>query len=989
MVFIELTFGIYFYPLKMKQLRSLMRILLIGSFLWSSLVTLSGQATISGTVMDESTAEPLLFVNVAIAGTTTGTSTDLDGKYQLEVEPGTYTLLFSYVGYVDKAVGDVVARDGEVTMIDVSLSDQAVELDINVIVQAKALERTENSVLLLRKRSDKIQDGISSQEMSRYGISNAAGALRKVTGATINEGKYVYIRGLGDRYSLSQLNGLVIPAADPYRNSAPLDLIPTNLLDNIITSKTFTPDLPGTFTGGSIDIKTKSFPEQFTLTFSASAGYNNQNNLIDNFLSYEGSKTDYFGYDGGSRSRPAIYDNARVKELGILQQSLFPRPRDGKSGATEMANLTDQVIKASNNDFTPEYMHTPLDHGFSFSFGNQYGRGKNALGVIMTGSFKQNYSHLAGYDKANWFLDDITSGSLFNQGSFRETLSTQSPSLNGMAGLSYKLGAANAISFLTIYSHQTDKVGRFIEGERPDNLIYPRYLEGNSLVWTEREMLNFQLGGDHVFSSLRNARLEWKASMADLTQNEPDTRFFEYVRNVETGFYNLPASDIQLPFHFWRDLEDAQKDLKLDLTLPFGKHNLSKLKFGGLWSTKDRTFNEFRYQILRESPFFFAGELLASQSFSDVTGNIDHYLGDDNIGIVDIIEDTGTPEPRYIIGNRNFDVSVPRNSYVGSEEILAGYGMISVALSKSLKLVGGARYESTDIRVESLDTFLSQNERYGKIDVNDILPSANLIFELTKDMNLRASFSRTLARPNLREIANFSSFDPPTKTTISGNPNLERTNISNFDLRWEMFLEEGDLISVSGYYKKFKNPITLFYQRSQNPTLQYTNVPEARLYGVEFELRKKLGFIAPFFEKFRINTNISLIEASSDVREENVTTERKERPFEGQAPFIINAALIYSPATLNGFEAILALNSVGDRLSIFGRDNTPDVYNRGRSQLDFTVSRKFQDLDIQLTAQNILNNAYVLSSSYQGSEFIYERFKRGMSLGISLNYTVK
>lgn len=949
---------------------------------------LGAQGIISGTVLDENSAEPLMFVNIAIEGTATGTNTDLDGKYQMTLDPGTYTVLYSYVGYVDKKITDIVVKDNETTIIDVALSDQAVELNIDVVITAKAVERSENSVLLLRKKSDKIQDGISSQEMSRYGISNAAGAMKKVTGATINEGKYVYIRGLGDRYSLSQLNGLVIPTADPYRNSAQLDLIPTNLLDNIITSKTFTPDLPGTFTGGSVDIKTKSFPERFSLTFSVSAGYNNQNNFNDGFLSYKGSSLDYFGYDKGSRSRPAIYDNPRVKELGILEQSLFPRPRDGKEGATESANLVDQVIRSSNNDFTPDYMTTPLDHGFSFAFGNQYGKGKNALGVILTGSFKQKYSHLGGYIKANWFLDDITTGALFNQGNFRETLSTQSPSLNGMAGLSYKIGDANTLSLISIYSHQTDKVGRFIEGERPDNLIYPRYLEGNSLVWTEREMLNFQLGGEHAFTGLKNARLEWKASMANITQDEPDTRFFEYVRNVETDFYNIPASDIQLPFHFWRDLEDEQVDLKLDFTLPFGDNNVNKIKVGGLLSQKDRTFNEFRYQILRESPYFFGGELLAAKSFSDVEGNVDAYLADDNIGIIQTLDDTGTPEPRYIIGNRNFDVSVPRNSYIGSEDIAAGYAMITLGLSEKLKFIGGARYEKTDIYVESQDTFLADDERYGNIDVSDILPSGNLIFEIRENMNLRASFSRTLARPNLREIANFSSFDPPTKSTISGNPNLERTNISNFDLRWEYFLTDGDIVSVSGYYKKFKNPITLFYQRTPNPTLQYTNVPTAKLYGVEFELRKRLGFISPFFEKFRINTNFSFIEASSDVREENATTSRTERPFEGQAPFILNASLIYSPA-LGGMEAILSLNTVGDRLSIFGRDNTPDVYNRGRSQLDFTISKKFQNLDVQFSAENLLNTAYVLSSEYNGREFIYEDFKRGITFGISLNYTVK
>ena len=965
-----------------------MRALLTLAFSAFLLHSITAQGIISGTLLDENSGEPLMFANVAIEGTSTGTSTDLDGKYQFEALSGSHTLVYSYVGYQDKKVTEVEVKDGEVTTMDVTLSDQAVNLQLDIVVQAKAIERSENALLLLRKKSDKIQDGISSQEMSRYGVSNAAGAMKKVTGATISEGKYVYIRGLGDRYSLSQLNGLVIPSADPYRNSAQIDLIPTNLLENIVTSKTFTPDLPGTFTGGSVDIRTKSFPEQFTLSLSISGGYNAQNNLINDFLSYDGGSSDYWGYDDGSRERPAIFDNARVRELGLLNQSLFPRPRDGKEGATESAQLVDQLIRSSNNNFTTRNMRSPLDHGFSLSLGNQIKMGNNALGLILTGSFSQKYQHLSGYEKANWILDDLATGSLFNQGNFRETLSTQTPSVNGMAGLAYKLGASNTITFNTIYSHQTNKVGRFIEGERPDNLIYPRFLEGSSLVWQEREMLNYQLGGEHVLPGLNNARIEWKGSIASITQDEPDTRFFEYVRNVETDFYNLPASDIQLPFHFFRDLADEQVDFKLDLTFPIGQNNTNKLKFGGLISQKDREFNEFRYQIMRESPYFFRGELHAGESFAEVNGNIDTYLSDQNIGIVEIIEDAGSVEPRYIIGNRLFDVTVPRNSYFGSEDILSLYGMATFALSERLKVIAGARFESTDISVESLDTFLDPAERFGDIDANDILPSFNLIYALTDNSNLRASFSRTLARPNLREIANFSSFDPPTKFTIIGNPNLDRTNISNYDVRWEYFMEAGELVSVSGYYKHFTNPITLFYLRTPNPTLQYTNVPTASLYGVEFELRKSLGFLSPKLRSFKINTNLSIIEAKSDVREENSTTDRTERPFEGQAPFIINAALLYSP-TNSGLEAILSVNHVGDRLRLFGRDNTPDVFDRGRTQLDFSISKRFQQITAKLTAQNLLDAPYTLSSTYLDNEFIYESFRRGVSLGASISYTVR
>jgi len=928
-----------------------------------------------------------MFANVLVQEKGTGVSTDLDGKYQLDLEAGSYTLVFSFIGYQDKTVSEVNVEEGGMQTLDVTLSDDAVELELDVVVTAKAIERSENALLLLRKRSDQIQDGISSQEMRRYGVSDAAGAMKKVTGATISGGKYVYIRGLGDRYSQSMLNGLVLPSADPYRNAAQLDLVPTNLLDNIITSKTFTPDLPGTFTGGNVNIKTKSFPEQFSLSVSMSAGYNSQNNFIDDFRSYAGGADDYLGYDDGNRAKPSILNSSEVRDNGILNQSLFPRPRDGNEGSTQLANLTDQVIRSTNRNFTTNPLSTPLDHGLSLAFGNKYDMGENALGVIMSASFKQSYRHLGGFTKANWILDDLATGELFNQGNFQETSSVQTPAISGMAGLAYRIGNNNTLTFTTIYSHQAEKGGRYIEGERPDNLISPRILEGYNLSFTEREMLNFQLGGEHVIEGLNNARIDWKASRANIRQDEPDTRYFEYVNNVDLGFYNIPASDVQLPFHFWRDLEDQQTDLKLDFTLPISD-NRHKLKVGGLFSSKDRTFNEFRYQITREAPFFFQNELVASKSFTDAGGDPDVYLADDNIGIVQVIEDDRRPEPRYIIGNRLFDVTVPRNSYLGSEEVVAAYGMITLALSERLKFVGGARFESTDIAVESQDTFLSEAERLGSIDANDFLPSGNLIYSLSDKMNLRASYSRTLARPNLREIANFSSFDPLTKSTISGNPALERTNISNYDLRWEWFLSAGELISLSAYYKDFRNPITVFYLQTPNPTLQYTNVPSAELYGIEVEVRKNLGFVSTKLNNFSINTNLSLIEASSDVREESSSTTRTERPFEGQAPYILNAALVYGSAD-RGFEAVLSLNKIGDRLRVFGRDNTPDVFDRARTQLDFAISKTWNDFQVRVTANNLLDSPYTLSSEYLGQEYIYESFQRGVSFGLNLGYTIR
>lgn len=926
------------------------------------------QGSISGTIIDEKYSEPLIGANVVIEGTSTGTSTDFDGKYQFEVEPGTYTVVVSYIGYNEKKIEEVEIKDGEITYLDVALSDEAVDLGVEVVVKAKVIERSENALLMLQRKSDKIQDGISAQEMSRFSVSNAASAMKKVTGATVSNGKYIYIRGLGDRYSLSQLNGLIIPSTDPYRNSAQLDLIPSNLLDNIITAKTFTPDQPGTFTGGNVDIRTKSFPEQMTFTVSLSSSFNSQNHLIDDFLNHNIGGNDYFGYGDGARDRPSLLDDPDIMAILNTQAPLLARLNIDGQGQS-VAERADRAINAMNNNFTPIEDNSPVDHGISVAFGNQYALFGKPLGVILSGSFKQKYQHLSGFQKANWILQDQSSGTLLNQGDFRETNSTISPSLNGLFGLAYKVSDLSRINFNLIYNHNTTKTTRFIFGERPDNILLPDVLEGRNLVFNERELINYQLGGTHVFPGLNNTELAWKASLVNSTMSEPDTRFFENQFNTEMGTYSIPASNVQRPFHFFRDLEDEQVDLKVDLTIPFSDTKANKLKFGTLITQKDRVFSEFRYQVEEHVGY--------TEPFQ---GDVTEYLASDNLGIVDVSDD-GT---RYFLANYLTNRTENKNNYEGTDDVTAFYGMITLQLFPQLKVITGARFEQTQLFVESKD----QNRDPGEIDRSDVLPSVNLIYSLQEDMNLRGGFNTTLARPNMREIAPFEAFDPLTKELYLGNPNIDRTKVTNYDLRWEWFINPGELLAVSAYYKNFDEPITQFYRRAPSPEIQFTNVDQAELYGVEFEFRKDLAALGTFFQNFKLNTNLSFIESSMDVVE--VTNlEPEDRPFEGQPTFILNAALIYEDP-IRGFDAVLAVNSTGDRLNIIGREGTPDIYDRGRTQLDFNISKKIgTKLDVKFTAENLLNDRYLVSSEYQGNEFIYSRFQRGVTFGLGLTFRIK
>ncbi len=926
-------------------------------------VATAGPGTISGTILDDSNGEPLIGANVYVEEKMTGTSTDFDGKYQFNVEPGTYTIVISYTGYTEKRITEVVVKEDEITYLDVTLTDSSIDL-VQVEVTAKVIERTENALLLLQRRSEKIQDGISSQEISRFAVSDAAGAMQKVTGASVQGGKYVYIRGLGDRYSLSQINGIIIPSTDPYRNSVALDLIPASLLDNIITYKTFTPDQPGSFTGGNVDIKTKSFPEQFFLNISASVDYNSQNNLINNFLTHQGGALDYFGYDDGSRALPDIF--TPENRLRLNQNTEL----DARFGDKEAAYLLDSTSLGMNRQFQPGQKSTFLDHSYGLSLGNQFNLFGRPLGMIFSASYQQSYSYLGGFTKGNWVLQDLASPELSNQGDFSDTLAVENPRVNGLVGLAYKLSPLHQIDFLMIYNHNTEKSSRSLFGERPDNIIYPDLLEGRSLSFIQRQMINYQLGGTHSFGS-GGFQLEWKGSVADSRMDEPMTRFFENQLNIETGDYTLPLSNIQRPFYFFRELKDKQYAGKLDLTIPFTQNKANKIKVGGMFTQKDRDFLEDRFQFV-------------DNQFADrFQGDPNEFLGDDNVGIVDIDDQ----RQRYYIGNYVTDVTVKDNSYTGYEKVYAGYAMLTLQVLPKLKFVGGARYEQTDIFVESAATNRPDSLRIGTIDVGDILPAGSLIFSLRENMNLRGSYARTVARPNLREIAPFVSFDPLEKFFYNGNTQLRRTLVDNFDLRWEWFLSPGELVAVSGYYKKFDDPIALQYIRSSNPEVKYSNVESADLLGIELELRKNLGFIGGFLQNFYFNGNFSVINSTMDVID--VTgLEPDNRPFEGQAPYIVNATLNYIQNEL-GLDASLTFNVIGDKLDLIGREGTPDIYDRSRTQLDFVLIKRFGNLNLRFRAQNLTNAPFVRSSDFNGKEFVYSKFRRGMRFGLGFSYTIR
>lgn len=958
-------------------------------FLSSNHLIAQEKGTLRGTITDKASGETLIGVNIVIEGTTTGTITDFDGNFSLSNVPvGTVNLVFSYISYATQTISDVEIKAGEVTLLNVQLAPATEEIE-EVTVTAQQLTNSENAILSMQKKAEGIQDGISALEMRKYGSSDAAESMIKVTGVSVMNGKDIFVRGLGDRYSSVQMDGQQLPGTDPYKNSADLDLIPANLLENIVTSKTFTADLPGTFTGGNVNIKTKAFPEQFTLNFSISAAFNEQASLNDNFLTYEGSSTDWLGYDQGFRDIPDIL----IDRGGELTTNLYIRARRPETYPEEAA-LLDNAARSVNGQMAPTTMSSPLNQKISFSVGNQWEIfGGKQLGFVMGVNYRRDFSFYENGTSANWELVQAGAESLGEQYILDDSKAVENPQINGLATLAFKYSQNGSVELNYTYNHDAEKAARLQDGIFPAALSGSTRFQTRSLNFTERELQMFKFSGNHVFPGLNNARIDYSASQIASTQYEPDVRLFANSyrlddNNDTTGYY-MSRAEYDMPFHFWRELNDEQIQGKIDITIPFAqlKNSSNKIKLGGFYSSKDRTFSETTYQYERDK-----GEPYA--------GNPDFYFGPQNIGII-AVDDRG----RNILGNYLYNQTKHQNNYLGVTDVTAFYGMITYNFTEKFKAIAGVRYETTKMSVELQDkedvvalTYIPDDKLEdfkGDIDVQDVLPSLNLVYALQDNMNLRLSGSQTIARPNLRELAPFASFDFIGGVIYNGNPELERTKIQNYDFRWEWFVKPGELVAISTYYKKFTNPIILQYiVEVANPQIRYQNTDNGELYGIELEARKNLDFIAPTLRNWSFGANLSLISSKVDVdlfeqetAEANNWELKETRPFPGQSPYLVNLNLSYNNTDL-GFRSTLDFNRFGDRMTETNID-TPDIYESSEGMLNFNASKTFmKNFSVGFRIKNLLDSNYKKAVTYNDKDFVYQQYKLGRTYTLSLTYRI-
>ena len=980
----------------MKKLILTLYILVSGIYVFAQ------TGNISGKIVDQESGEELIGAAVLIEGTTNGAIADLYGDYLLQVAPGTYNLVVQYVGYTKQTIQGVVVADGETTVMNLSLfSDQVLE---EVVVTAEAIKDNDVVLLQIQKKAFAVQDGISSTEIKKLGVSNAAESMRQVTGASIEGGKYMVMRGLGDRYSITQMNNVTIPSADPYRNSTSMDLIPADMIENITTLKTFTPDQPGNFTGGKVNITSKSIPDNFYFRAKLSTTYNTQSSFADDFLTDPAANNEMTGFDNGIRSRPSVFDEFEDLLQGGAAESTARRARIPEN--TQDRNVIDESSKSLNNGFLPNVSNAGIDHGIELAIGNRFNLGDKPLGVNLGLNYSRSYLHLDNKTTGIW--SDGGSTSLINEQSLNAVESTDEAQLGALLGLSLQLSPHHEISLNSLYNHNGASKALISNGFWR-NTASPFY-ESQAIHFQERGLLSTQLMGKHVFEGLKGLEINWVAGYMNLFQDEPDLRQFGYIVG-DNGDYVMNKSEVgRLPSHFFRELEDQQVNFQLDVTLPITQDPENQLKAGFSYSDKQREFDEWQYGLFREPIPRQPGLNDNVVSFTQAAGNLPSYFSLSNFGVVGgpgVNQINGRTE--YGIGQYYSDQTVLGNSYTGDEIITAGYLMAVFKLTPKLKAVGGARVEKTELTTISADTTLRffgktdvlgnpiMESRNGEINETDILPSLNLIYELSENSNLRVAYSQTLARPNMREISPFASFGTPNEPTVLGNKDLKRTLIQNYDLRYEVYPRPGELFAISAYYKNFQDPIIwLLTPKASTPEIQPANVDQAVVFGIEGEIRKSLDFISPSLENLQFGINASYIFSEVDKDERELAAlETANRPniedtrtFQGQSPYILNFRLSHNSQKLS-WENNISFNIFGERLAFVTGALDPDVFEKPRPSLNFVSNKTISEhWSLGFKAINILNMKYTKEFDDDRGVFNFENYQVGASFSLSLTYAM-
>lgn len=925
--------------------RGIVRVFILSITLFFSAISQAQTVNVLGKVINLRN-EPIAGATIKIEETNKQLSANVEGVFRVSLEKNKkYTLLVSSTGYNSKLVSDVDASSINEELVIV-LEPKVVTGEAIVI---RSTRRQESTVALIsfQKNNTSLSNGLAADFIKRTPDKNTGEVLKRVSGASIQDNRFVIVRGLSDRYNSAMLNGALLPSTEPDKKAFSFDMLPAAMIDNIVINKTATPEYTGEFSGGLVQVNTRDIPTKRALSVGIGFGYNNQSTFRD-FTSNARNRFDWLGFDDGSRNLP----------------DSFPRTaQDYRALGKNAAGLNKQIELTklfSGDAYVEEVRSADPIKNYVITYANTHSFKNGAqLGTLLSVNYR-NARLMYNVGRAFYEADGK------NVFEYNDQQNHFQVTNGAVLNLSY-VKKRSKISFKNIFNQFFEDNYYSRTGYNTNRLNDIKFY---SSFLNQRTLFSTQLEGEHQLTKT-GIKFKWNGNGGYNWKKQPDLRSALYARRIGTSeAYEIDPDDTR---RFYSDLKDFSVGTTGQFIIPmsWGGKDKQTLKFGGSNLTRVRDFRSriFRYNITNFNSFIASNankELIAAFRPS-------------NMGTAGyILEEFTNNQDRYF----------------GASILNAAYMMMDNKFN-DLRLVWG-------LRAENFQQLLTSKIQTGERSVLltrkwDFLPSANMMYSLNSKQNLRLSASRTVARPEFRELAPFAFFDYETNYGVKGDTSLRRSSVLNYDARYEWYPKSNESITIGAFYKDFTDPIEFRLDPASNADSRryfYQNALNAKTFGLEIEVRKGMEFLSAAFKNLFFFGNYTYTQ--SEVKFNDLNAGNKEvtaaRPLQGQSPYLINAGFQW---TSEKFNASLLYNRVGQRLALVGNAEFPNVYERPRNQLDFQISKKILDNngELKLNVADMINNPYYfyenIDQSFafkKGVDRMFSNYKPGTTVTLTFTY---
>jgi outer membrane receptor protein involved in Fe transport len=997
----------------MNSKNSLKKYIITFFILFPGLVWAQATGNVRGTIIDSDNGEPVFGATIVERSTNKFAKTDFDGKYSLALPPGSYEVEYQMYGFSPQK-RKVVVTANQTSSVNVTFGSQTLE---TVEVTDRALNNTDAGLLALQRKSGTVSDGISAESIKKSPDSSAGEVIKRVTGITLVGGKYVFVRGLGERYSSTFLNDAFIPSTEPDKRIVPLDIFPASLLKNIRVIKTFAPEESAEFSGGLVKIETKEYPDQFTLVGGLGIGMNS-NTTNKKFLS-PSQNGDFFGRTTSSQQLPSL--------ISGLPDVIPFEPGNRFGGLPpQLVNLSALTFP---QEWTPNEGKAPYDKNFNFTVGDTIKTTESGqrLGIIYGMTHNKDY-RFKRVKEVRYVPNNLAQNFLIDKATTLDIRQEQNADVyieetlwGNNLNLSYEFTNGQQIYWKNMYTVQGESQVRDFSGV--NNIDNFQFFSIAS-EFQSKELLNSTIGGNHAIhlpGLNRPHKLEWQYNYAEANRDQPNLQQQVWRRT------NPPTSPDQIPIRlgnnpdgsrFYSNAEDTIRSGSVKYEIPFDQWDglKSSLKIGGSALHREKTFRFREFNIRNQRG----------------PNNQDLYLvpGEVTFNPLEFVQaDPVTRQTNKTI----FERQAEPNAYDAFQNLQAYFSQVDMPIFSGLRFIGGARYEDSyqkvrtfvlkeqfdarrptygcnpsgeQERVALINSGLCSNDNngIGEIRTRDTLPSINLVWEFVRNQNIRAGYSETVTRPDFRELSPFAFTPYFGADRIRGNSDLDRTYIHNYDLRYEWYLNATDYIGAGIFLKELSNPIEMIGQPVAgqiSPFFTYANSKKANLQGIELDFRTDLG------NWFRFETNLFFIKSIVDVlnyeqfiasragllniNDRTITYDptNLSRPLQGQSEFVANLKFdVYLTKRKNSTIG-LYYNYFGDRIFIVGANGTPDAYERGVGLTDVVYTYKHDDrMDFKFAARNVFDQRFriYVKDEVRGEERLFRSYREGVSFSMSASY---